>query len=263
LIQLRSQNHASCVVREYRRRRVVDRALQRNIRRARNGELTRGAFFMEKIESAHNDRSVFWGWVFIGLAAIPIAAGLVWKKSTQRPIDRPATAAAPAQDPNRSPFADWGSRAIKLDGRAAEAPDGSMTATRLTEDMQNRPRGVWAGIALDLPKAMKARVHARNGDGRRLLFSVAVGKDAAVRCDVDLENGNATVKSEGAARSATCTATAENGGWWRVEMNGDFSQAVNTPEQRVGISLTTEPFVETYVGSGEGHIFIWNGTVTQ
>jgi hypothetical protein len=159
-------------------------------------------------------------------------------------------------------FAGWRYGGVAIQGDAEEAPDGTNTATKLTEDATENSRGISAIINIDLTRPVSASVSARQRNGRRLLLYLAAGPDQ-VRCDVDLGSGAVTAAPVGAAQVKNCAATAQNKGWWRVELTGNFDPAGGMGEKLVGIAPTVEPFKTTYQGDGNSYIVIWNQAVSQ
>lgn len=176
--------------------------------------------------------------------------------STPDPAIKPAT-------PNivsTGQLAGWRIGGATLDTDAAEAPDSTRTAIKLTEDSAIGWHGVAAVINIDSTRSVSASVSARHGNGRRLELLVGAGLDQ-FRCDVDLETGLATRVATGGAEIENCGALQENAGWWRVQVTGQLPASAG--ERLVKISSTHEPFNSTYQGNGKGFILIWKPAVSQ
>jgi hypothetical protein len=228
---------------------------------------------MKGAGSERTSSPALWGWISLAIAIV-IVLGWVGTKwightpnrneprvtslntgETEAKIAAPLTIASGA-------FAGWRYEGVTIQGDAEEAPDGTKSATKLTEDATENSRGISAIINIDLTRPVSASVSARQGEGRRLLLYLAAGSDQ-VRCDIDLGSGAVTAAPVGAGQVKNCAARAEKKGWWRVELTGSFDPAGGIGEKLVGIAPSVEPFKTRYQGNGHSSIVIWNQAVSQ
>jgi hypothetical protein len=218
------------------------------------------------MNSVTNDKSILWGWVVITMIGIAVLSALTLKFRIETdsgigaafPRGQSAQSAADATS-QKSPFAAWESKGVKVYGGAGTAPDGSNTATKLVEDVNTGSRQITANLILDdLMKPVFAHVYAHAGENRRLLFFLENRGELVVRCDVDLDTGKATFESDTSFPSQGCEALPETGGWWRVQLRGSFDPSQVKGQTSLGIAPTVEPFRRAYEGDGHSHILIWN-----
>jgi hypothetical protein len=224
---------------------------------------------MTELNSVANDKSVVWGWILIAMIGAAVLSGVTWKfrihesstiaastgEATTRGAESPVTQGA---TPQQSPFATWIVKGLTVIGSAGTAPDGSNTVTKLVEDVNTGSRQISANLILDdLTKPVYTHVYAHKGENRRLLFFLENRGELVVRCDVDLDTGEARFESDTSFPEQGCEALPDNGGWWRVQLRGGFDPTFAKGPTLLSISPAREPFKRAYEGDGHSHIFIW------
>jgi hypothetical protein len=188
-------------------------------------------------------------------------AGVDTPESYKAASASPSPAAVSASTPPASEFANWRIEGASLGGGIV-APDGTPTATKLSEDTTLGFHGPSAIINIDVSKPVSASISARAGSGRRLLLFISSGANR-ISCDIDLTSGKVAMKGAGSGQPSNCAATAEGMGWWRVSLSGLLGGGIASDETVLGIAATTEPFAEAYQGDGKGNLLVWKPAVSQ
>lgn len=135
-------------------------------------------------------------------------------------------------------------------------------ATIVTENDQETWRNIQTTISADTSNLMTATVEAHKGDRRYFLIFMFAGPDR-LRCSVDLDSGVATMQNMGAAIGRQCYVVALGDGWWKIQFEGTINPQGAPQDVRIAMSMTKEPFVESYRGNGRGHVLLSKFTLEQ
>jgi hypothetical protein len=156
-------------------------------------------------------------------------------------------------------FTSWTGVAATGTANAALAPDGTTTATQITEDTSASTH-FWNQVAtINVNQAISFSLYVKDNTRRWLNISLFDNTTPAnsVSCDFDLTLGTkGTPGLGGVATAASSTITPVGNGWFRVSLTVTLS-ATATSGAICRVRLENAAGVLNYTGDGVSSLFIW------
>jgi hypothetical protein len=175
-----------------------------------------------------------------------------------------ATANYAVQSGNMS-VAPWTPQRATLAGAAAVAPDGTTTATRITEDTTAASSHYSGANVANIPvnAPITATVYLRDATRRWaqfVLYDQTTGTNN-VTANIDLVAGTISAAvAGGVATAASTSITSVGGGWYRVAVTATLSATATTGVIH-RVLLCNALGVPSYTGDGASSLFVWGAQV--
>ncbi len=151
----------------------------------------------------------------------------------------------------------WSTQGASVAPSAVPAPDGSASASRLTEDASTVEHQVHqGGLSMTAGTAYVLSVFARPAARRHLSVTITGGVVPAAAVMVDLDAGTATVRN--GSPSAFAVAPV-GGGWWRVWMRATATVTATT-QARLYLA---DGDTTAYTGDGASGLDIWGAQLEE
>ena len=156
----------------------------------------------------------------------------------------------------------WVKTRASITANAAIAPDGTLTADKLVEDITGSSTHALAvGITLATNTAATASVYVKAAEKTYVGLRITADGTNHVFCGFNLSTGVAgTPENAGNGSGATGSIVSVGGGWYRCSLSGIHSTTASNPTINVyigsnGTSLIGGNFA--YTGDGTSGIYIW------
>jgi hypothetical protein len=175
-----------------------------------------------------------------------------------------ATANYAVQSGNMS-VAPWTPQRATLAGAAAVAPDGTTTATRITEDTTAASSHYSGANVANIPvnAPITATVYLRDATRRWaqfVLYDQTTGTNN-VTANIDLVAGTISAAvAGGVATAASTSITSVGGGWYRVAVTATLSATATTGVIH-RVLLCNALGVPSYTGDGASSLFVFGAQV--
>jgi hypothetical protein len=152
----------------------------------------------------------------------------------------------------------WGKARTTIDANVITAPDGTLTADKLVEDINTGEHNVRVDYSNNVIGSYVASIYAKAAERTNLQF-VTTGSVGNSRINFDLLSGIVSAQGFGATGSITNVGD----GWYRciVELNATAQSFVRN--QWNLITSPTSARVEYYTGDGTSGLFIWGAQFVE
>lgn len=159
----------------------------------------------------------------------------------------------------------WGTSAVTITANAVSAPDGTLTATKITETTDNTRHYIAPTYytTLTANSYVSGSVFAKAAERSHLQLFVGLAGSPYTRAGVvvNLTTGSATVSNIGSPLEVYVSAQPYGNGWYRAMITA----RIDTTSTNIGYMEVTinDGSTVNYAGDGTSGIYVWGAQVEQ